>query len=86
LSKAKEVGADFILQIAKESPKEVASKVEELLGCKPDVTIECTGVESSVQTGIYVSGLQAASGNHCRKVKGAEVRNLTSNFSSNLLN
>ncbi|XP_020029095.1 sorbitol dehydrogenase [Castor canadensis] len=55
LSKAKEVGADFILQIAKESPKEVASKVEELLGCKPDVTIECTGVESSVQTGIYAT-------------------------------
>ncbi|XP_069862109.1 sorbitol dehydrogenase-like isoform X1 [Dipodomys merriami] len=55
LSKAKEVGADFILQINKESPKEIASKVEKLLGSKPEVTIECTGAESSIQTGIYAT-------------------------------
>jgi len=44
LSKAKEVGADFILQISNESPQEIAKKVEGLLGSKPEVTIECTSV------------------------------------------
>ncbi|KAL6035786.1 hypothetical protein STEG23_005183, partial [Scotinomys teguina] len=55
LAKAKEVGADFTLQIAQESPLEVASKVESMLGGKPEVTIECTGAESSIQTGIYAT-------------------------------
>ena len=55
MSKAKEVGADFILQISNESPQEIAKKVEGLLGSKPEVTIECTGVETSIQAGIYVS-------------------------------
>ena len=60
MSKAKEVGADFVLQISKESPKEIASKVEDLLGCKPEVTIECSGVELSIQAGIYVSRMWVA--------------------------
>ena len=55
MSKAKEFGADFILQISNESPQEIAKKVEGLLGSKPEVTIECTGVETSIQAGIYVS-------------------------------
>ncbi|XP_026939976.1 sorbitol dehydrogenase isoform X2 [Sagmatias obliquidens] len=55
LSKAKEVGADFLLQISNESPQEIANKVEGLLGCKPEVTIECTGVETSIQAGIYAT-------------------------------
>ncbi|EPQ14743.1 Sorbitol dehydrogenase [Myotis brandtii] len=55
LSKAKEVGADFVLQITKESPQEIASKVEGLLGCKPEVTIECTGAEAAIQAGIYAT-------------------------------
>ncbi|XP_075860430.1 sorbitol dehydrogenase-like [Microcebus murinus] len=55
LSKAKEVGADLVLQVTKETPKEVARKVEGLLGCQPDVTIECTGAEACIQTGIYAT-------------------------------
>ncbi|KFV66071.1 Sorbitol dehydrogenase, partial [Dryobates pubescens] len=55
LQKAKEVGADFTLQVKKESPREVASKVEALLGCKPEITVECTGAEACIQAGIYVS-------------------------------
>ena len=55
LTKAKEVGADFTIQVGKETPQEIASKVESLLGSKPEVTIECTGAESSVQTGIYAT-------------------------------
>lgn len=60
MAKAKEVGADFTLQVTKESPREIANKVESMLGSKPEVTIECTGAESSIQTGIYVSELRAA--------------------------
>ncbi|XP_066132675.1 sorbitol dehydrogenase isoform X1 [Saccopteryx bilineata] len=55
LSKAKEAGADFVLQISKESPQEIASKVEGLLGRKPEVTIECTGAETAIQAGIYAT-------------------------------
>lgn len=55
LQKAKEVGADFIIQVKNESPQEVASKVESLLGCMPEITVECTGVQACIQAGIYVS-------------------------------
>ena len=74
LSKAKEVGADFLLQISNESPQEIANKVEGLLGCKPEVTIECTGVETSIQAGIYVSGIRVAKlvGSFRESVQGSE--------------
>ncbi|GAB1286808.1 Sorbitol dehydrogenase [Apodemus speciosus] len=55
LTKAKEIGADFTIHVAKETPQEIASKVESLLGSKPEVTIECTGSESSIQMGIYAT-------------------------------
>lgn len=55
LQKAKEVGADFTIQVTTETPQEVASKVEALLGCMPEITVECTGVQACIQTGIYVS-------------------------------
>lgn len=55
MSKAKEVGADFVFQISKESPQEIARTVEGLLGCKPEVTIECTGAEPSIQAAIYAT-------------------------------
>ncbi|KAM5235010.1 sorbitol dehydrogenase [Ctenodactylus gundi] len=55
LSKAKEVGADSVLQVGKESSQEIARKVEQLLGGKPEVTIECTGAEASIQAGIYAT-------------------------------
>ncbi|XP_045142395.1 sorbitol dehydrogenase [Echinops telfairi] len=55
LAKAQEVGADLTLQVSKESPQEVASKVEGLLGCKPEVSIECTGAEAAIQAGIYAT-------------------------------
>ncbi|KAM3925073.1 sorbitol dehydrogenase [Leptodactylus fuscus] len=55
LAKAKEVGADFIIQVSKETPQQTAQKVEELLGCMPEITIECTGAESCIQAGIYAT-------------------------------
>ncbi|KAA0723316.1 Sorbitol dehydrogenase [Triplophysa tibetana] len=54
LAMAKELGADFLLPVRKEdTPQELSKKVEEMLGCMPQITIECTGVQSSIQTAIY---------------------------------
>lgn len=55
LKKAKELGADFAVQVQREAPQELAQKVEGLLGCMPEITIECTGAESCIQTGIYAT-------------------------------
>ncbi|XP_016421350.1 sorbitol dehydrogenase-like [Sinocyclocheilus rhinocerous] len=56
LAKAKEMGADFLLHVKKEDePKEMAKKVEGMLGCMPQISIECTGVQSSIQTAIYAA-------------------------------
>lgn len=62
LTMAKELGADFQLMVKKgDGPQQLAQSVEGMLGVQPDVTIECTGVESSVQTAIYVSNLDKVS-------------------------
>jgi len=56
LKMAKELGADDVLKIDRSSkPEDVAKQVEELLGDKPDRTLECTGAESAIQTGIYAT-------------------------------
>ncbi|XP_072320990.1 sorbitol dehydrogenase [Eucyclogobius newberryi] len=56
LSMAKELGADFVVTVTKEdSPQSLAKNVSDLLGSPPQMTIECTGVESSVQTAIYAT-------------------------------
>lgn len=52
---AKVLGADFQLTVKQgDGPQQLAKRVEGLLGTQPHITIECTGVESSVQTAIYV--------------------------------
>ncbi|XP_043926207.1 sorbitol dehydrogenase [Protopterus annectens] len=55
LEKARELGADFILKVEGEKPQELAKKVTEYLGCMPEITIECTGAEACIQTGIYAT-------------------------------
>ncbi|XP_062845825.1 sorbitol dehydrogenase [Trichomycterus rosablanca] len=56
LAKAKELGADFILPVKKEDvPQEIARHVEGMMGGMPHISIECTGVESSIQTAIYAT-------------------------------
>ncbi|KAG8440371.1 hypothetical protein GDO86_006213 [Hymenochirus boettgeri] len=55
LEKAKELGADFVLQVTNETPEQIAHKVEELFEAMPEITIECTGAESCIQTGIYAT-------------------------------
>ncbi|XP_038139810.1 sorbitol dehydrogenase [Cyprinodon tularosa] len=56
LEMAKELGADFQLTVKKDDgPQELAKKVEEILGAQPEITIECTGVESCIQTALYAT-------------------------------
>ncbi|NP_001187873.1 sorbitol dehydrogenase [Ictalurus punctatus] len=56
LAKAKELGADFVLPVKREDvPKDMAKRVDGMLGGMPHITIECTGVESSIQTAIYTT-------------------------------
>lgn len=55
LTVAKELGADFQLTVKREDgPKQLAKRVEDMLGIQPDVSLECSGAESSIQTAIYV--------------------------------
>ncbi|XP_070819989.1 sorbitol dehydrogenase [Chaetodon trifascialis] len=54
LTMAKELGADFQLTVKRgDGPQQLAKSVEDNLGTQPHITIECTGVESSIQTAIY---------------------------------
>ncbi|KAL6113023.1 sord [Pungitius sinensis] len=56
LTVAKELGADFQLKVNRGvEPQQLAKSVEDLLGAQPHVTIECSGVESSIQTAIYAT-------------------------------
>ena len=53
---AKVLGADHVIKIERGTvPQDVAKNVTSLLGDMPDRTVECTGAESAIQTGIYVS-------------------------------
>lgn len=55
LTMAKELGADFHLTVKRgDGPQQLAKTVEDMLGTQPQITIECTGAESSIQTAIYV--------------------------------
>lgn len=59
LALAKELGADFQLKVTKEvEPPQLAKNMEDLLGVQPHVAIECTGVERSVQTAVYVRDVE----------------------------
>ena len=37
------------------SVQDISKMAQEKLGCMPDVTIECTGAEPCIQTGIYAT-------------------------------
>ncbi|XP_078055940.1 sorbitol dehydrogenase-like [Mustelus asterias] len=56
LDMAKCMGAHCICKMEKNTcPREMASKVKAALCGMPEVTIECTGAEQCVQTGIYAT-------------------------------
>ncbi|KAJ8029353.1 Sorbitol dehydrogenase [Holothuria leucospilota] len=55
LSVANRLGASACIKIDESDPQKMAEKIHTTLGWKPDITIECSGVESSFQMGIYGS-------------------------------
>lgn len=55
LELAKTLGATFALKVAFKDPKEIAAMVEECLGERPEITIECSGAPSSARTSIYAT-------------------------------
>ncbi|XP_060604806.1 sorbitol dehydrogenase-like, partial [Ruditapes philippinarum] len=55
LEMAKSLGADFPLKVTSKDPREMADKIEECLGEKPEVAIECSGAPPSVKTAIYAT-------------------------------
>lgn len=55
LAVAKEMGADHTVLVKTKDGKQLAKRVESTLDAMPDITIECSGAESSIQTGIYAT-------------------------------
>lgn len=55
LEVAKAMGADQVIKVDTKDSKKLANQIKDAVGVAPDVSIECTGVESSVATAIYVS-------------------------------
>ena len=51
---AKSLGADQTLLVGKEDAETLAAQVATKLGSQADVTIECSGAESSIRLGIFV--------------------------------
>jgi len=52
---AKQLGAEYTLKVDPSvEPATNASAIVDMIRCQPDVTIECSGAESSLQTAIYV--------------------------------
>ncbi|XP_035698613.1 sorbitol dehydrogenase-like [Branchiostoma floridae] len=50
-----QMGADVTVLVTSRDGREVADQVVQVLGCNPDVTIECSGAETSIHAGIYAT-------------------------------
>ena len=57
LAVAKKMGADYTIIVTDKEAQEMGNVIATTMGANPDVTIECSGAASSVQTGIYVSNV-----------------------------
>jgi len=55
LKVAKSMGVDSTVLVDTRDAQAVAGKIHAALGTQPDVTIECSGAEPSIQTGIYAT-------------------------------
>jgi len=53
LQVAKELGADFVLKVdPSKSGEDLAKQIQQALGVMPDISIECTGAEASIELAI----------------------------------
>lgn len=55
LSIAKEMGATYVTKVDTKDSKLMAQKIVEQMGSMVDITIECSGAETSVQSSIYAT-------------------------------
>lgn len=55
LEMAKKIGADHTVLVTSRDPTVAAQAVEEAMGDKVDISIECSGAPPSLNTAIYVS-------------------------------
>uniref|UniRef100_A0A0B7AB43 Sorbitol dehydrogenase n=1 Tax=Arion vulgaris TaxID=1028688 RepID=A0A0B7AB43_9EUPU len=55
LKLAKEIGADFVVKVTSRDSLVTARAIEETLGNKADISIECSGAAPSIQTAIYAT-------------------------------
>ncbi|XP_060559810.1 sorbitol dehydrogenase-like [Ruditapes philippinarum] len=55
LSVAKSLGANHVIKVNTDDPKELANQIEATMGCQPDVSIECSAVDFSFRTAIYAT-------------------------------
>ena len=60
LEKAKTLGATHTVQVTSKDSRQLADKIIETLGCPPEKTIECSGAQSSIATGMYVCMITCA--------------------------
>jgi len=54
LEVAMAMGADQVVKVDTKDAQKLANQIREKMGGAPNMTIECTGVEASVATAIYV--------------------------------
>jgi len=54
LEVAKMMGADHVVKVNTNDSRKLANQIKDKIGVAPEIAIECTGVESSVATAIYV--------------------------------
>lgn len=52
---AKALGADYIVLVENKDSFSTAGKIKDTLGAYPDITVECSGAETSIQAGIYAT-------------------------------
>lgn len=52
---AKTMGADHTILVKDGNTEMLAQQLKKMIGGMPDITIECSGAESSIRLGIIVS-------------------------------
>lgn len=52
---AKNLGADYVINVKSMSPTNIASRIVNILGRRPDTSLECSGSDVSLNACIYVS-------------------------------
>ncbi|MPC07743.1 Sorbitol dehydrogenase [Portunus trituberculatus] len=55
LTMAKQMGADHTLLATSGDAQSQAQQVQQIMGCQPDITMECSGTKAGLTLGIYVT-------------------------------